>query len=91
LKGHRELMKRSKLITQLRSILHQAESPRYSIATGVIGESDTEFEFNLELGERERVISETRLAISLTENPRNEFSEFEILDSGFCFDFDREH
>tara|TARA_Y100001934_G_C12291257_1_gene744958 strand:+ start:278 stop:520 length:243 start_codon:yes stop_codon:yes gene_type:complete len=80
-------MNRAKLISQLRSLLGQAEDPHALFAEGAVGQYDNEYSFDLKGHSRSRLISELRYAIGLAENPKSEFAEFELLDAGFCLEF----
>lgn len=79
---------RSKLIRQLRQLLGQAENPNATEAVGVVGDYETEYAFDLNSGRRSELISQLRAALSNAESPQNDFVEFELLDSGFCIEFD---
>lgn len=79
---------RTKLIQQLRTLLNQAENPRATEATGIVGDYGTEYDFCLISGRREELISQLRQALHIAESLAHQFAEFELLDVGFCIEFD---
>tara|TARA_B100000749_G_scaffold280513_1_gene277027 strand:+ start:1653 stop:2033 length:381 start_codon:yes stop_codon:yes gene_type:complete len=86
-----KIMKRSTLISQLRALHNQATSSSVECVVGVVGAFDTQYEFDISrFADRQHLISELQHALHIAEDPKEDFAEFDLLDTSFCLDFEKD-
>lgn len=84
-------MERSTLISQLRALYDQATSSSVECVAGVVGNFDTQYEFDISrFADRQHLISELRHALYIAEDPKEDFAEFDLLDTSFCLDLKKD-
>ena len=89
--SERNTMERTTLISQLRALYDQATSSSVECVVGVVGAFDTQYEFDISrFADRQHLTSELRHALHIAEDPKEDFAEFDLLDTSFCLDFEKD-